>query len=899
MRYRCCLFFLCLLGVTIICAAEPALTSFATGGHTVYHIRFVQVRKDVKSVVGGCYDGAVVCYSVEGKRLWINEEQNGFPTDLAVLDSDKDGLDEVFVSYANGVLAAIDDNGKTLWTFVRPAPLIQVCAAKLKSGEVVILTGGTERILFALSSNGRAFKEKRFEYAIRHVRCGNMRGDGVPYAAVVESRTDNSRLLMHLLEPASLQSVWDKPVPLKTDNPTVGTNFEVEWLGNKAPAYSMLVEDLTGDGRDEIVLSSSFEKRGVFRVHNSDGKLIYVSKEAPSRRSAYRQNLLAAARIGGKERVVGIFGNELLVYRPDGSVEQSVEGPYAYTSLDFDAETSTCCLGSSVAGGDGIYLLGMGAPGWPDAFKNAKGVGRIVEVKKNLEVLAGQVDRFARPSYQKEPGATRVVTGRNYDEIRQQFLGRQEYKNVEFILFTLFTEDYDRSSLKYGWDKKRESRHKYNYSAEQIVEFCREREKLKEPFAVWAGHGNDPFYMQLSTLEKMISAAPAMLKYLVFPEMEHTDEAMAYAVREHIIPVSRMCRKQGTTKIILRCKNVFWNASYRLDLWGPTLLSGEYRDVFVPSMEETNGRTQAISLSGRTGLWLGGYFDSISTRVVTDNACWSRFWEYGAQQTQSHLLRALVLGASLGSDAFLVNIYQGDQRDLTPFYRMIDKGVIAIPGRDDLLSVNEVCLAMRDPSRRFLEHGKNGHDMSGYQPGEKPMVFDRMDCYWGGADTAGYDFSRYAMGSSRRMLNFLPVNPYGFIATVPVEADLTRVPRLRVKLETDGEFFYNKKGEPVSAPDFKERAIAALEQGAGSLPVLVKGDVAWTVVRIDPTHVRITLIDPGYISPAERQAEIVLQHLDGVLCRDIFTGEEWPVEKSVIRFSVPAGSIRVLDVEHR
>jgi hypothetical protein len=283
---------------------------------------------------------------------------------------------------------------------------------------------------------------------------------------------------------------------------------------------------------------------------------------------------------------------------------------------------------------------------------------------------------------------------------------------------------------------------------------------------------------------------------------------------------------------------------------------------------------------------------------VTDNANFSRLWEWSSQQQLSHLVRSLALRASLGADRFLVNIYQGDPRDMTPFYRMLEKGVIAVPDRADLMSVADVCLGMKAPSPSFLRHGKNGHNINHYQPGQPPMVFDRLDCYWGGAPTLDSDFSNYAMGSNSRMLNFLPTNPFGLIASVPADTDLNTTPFFKSMLVTDGEFFYNDDGNRVSAADHKAHAKEALQASADRLPVRVHGDVAWTVVRLDPAHVRVTLIDPGYISPADRQARIIVQHLRANECRDILSGEELPLVNDTVTVTVPAGILRIVDITH-
>ncbi len=117
-------------------------------------------------------------------------------------------------------------------------------------------------------------------------------------------------------------------------------------------------------------------------------------------------------------------------------------------------------------------------------------------------------------------------------------------------------------------------------------------------------------------------------------------------------------------------------------------------------------------------------------------------------------------------------------------------------------------------------------------------------------------------------------------------------------LISDGEFFYDDGGEAVSAVDYKPRALAALRASADRLPVRVHGEVSWTVVRLDPSHVRVTLIDPGYLSPADREARIVLQHLRGVECRDILSGEELPLVGNASVLTVPAGVLRIVDIAH-
>jgi hypothetical protein len=60
----------------------------------------------------------------------------------------------------------------------------------------------------------------------------------------------------------------------------------------------------------------------------------------------------------------------------------------------------------------------------------------------------------------------------------------------------------------------------------------------------------------------------------------------------------------------------------------------------------------------------------------------------------------------------------------------------------------------------------------------------------------------------------------------------------------------------------------------------------------------VTLIDPGYLDPADREAEIVLQHMNGLRCIDILSGETLPVESGRIHVTVPMGTLRIVDIEH-
>ncbi|NLS91435.1 MAG: hypothetical protein GXX96_04530 [Planctomycetaceae bacterium] len=467
------LFFFLVLTQSAATTDAATLEGFSTGGHTVYHLRCGRAEPNGKRVLmAAALDGAVLCYTPSGDLLWKNDAGGALPLDLAAADLDADGRDETMVASADGGLYVLDHGGKLKWQFRREPPLIQVCPVTNTGRGTVILTGGIEKKLYALSADGEVINSVEFPYPVRHIRAGNFLGDGKKYAAVLTAKNDTSRFFLQLFDPASLKPVWEKPVGLATTNPTEGTRFFVPWAGYRVAVFSVLPLDVNGDGSDEILLTDHFEKKGVFYAYNGRGEKVLTSSDRGIRGRPYRMNLLTRVTMpgSGDERVFGLFGNQLIVYDPAGKIERILDASYSLACAEFDPETGTLFLGSSISGGDGVYALHLDRPDWPSAFENLKPVGRLAQVEKNQAILAEQVKRFQRPTYQRPPKPVTVITGKSAEELREQFLEGEHYENVQFVQFNLFTEKYDRSFLAAPWDTTRETRHKYTRQLHKSID---------------------------------------------------------------------------------------------------------------------------------------------------------------------------------------------------------------------------------------------------------------------------------------------------------------------------------------------------------------------------------------------------------------------------------------------
>ena len=362
--------------ITCTIADPGPLTAFSTGGHSVYYLQPATVSKSGKrAIVAATFDGTVLCYTPDGKPVWEKKVNDYFPFDLAVADIDNDGLDEVFVATAGGTLDAYDADGNHSWSFSSKAPLYQVCPVKTGSGEWVILTGGIEEKVFALSTKGVLLNSFKAGDVVRHIRKGDILGSDKEYVAVATTSSGlGGKLSLMLLDPETLNPLWSK-TDLGSSAHNSGRRF-----------FSMIIFDLNHDGRQDIVLGGSWGDHGRILGFDYKGEQIVDSSDpmVPSR--PYQMNLLTRVNLKDSigENIFGIFGKYLIIYNRNGKIQTLLKSNYDFTGGAFDSQTSTYYLGSSPSGGDGIYALHLNRKGWQKAFEEIEPCGKLLQVQKNI-----------------------------------------------------------------------------------------------------------------------------------------------------------------------------------------------------------------------------------------------------------------------------------------------------------------------------------------------------------------------------------------------------------------------------------------------------------------------------------------------------------------------------------
>lgn len=881
--------------------AAPLAWAFPAGPSPAYHVRTLRPQPGLRGVVVACLDGTTACFSSTGRPLWTAKGAGGFPFDLAVADLDGDGLDEVLVASGDGTLQAYGPDGRTLWTFARAAPLYQVCVAHDARGQALVLTGGVEQVLYALSARGTVLRELKTEHCIRHLRAGDVLGTGRDAVALATTSSGLTGILkLFLLNPADLSVYWQR------------TDLTVRGMNPGRRFFSMLIDDLNHDGKAEVLMGGGWRENGTLHAFGPAGETLFNKSDRRIPSTPYRMSLLRKITVPGDAYVLGHFGNVLILYETNGDLRELIIGPYSFADSWFDAELKTLFLGSDVSGGTEIYAYRLDQPGWKEAFRNQRATGRLREIEDNLATLHRQIRDFQAPAYQPAPRPALAIT---------QMADTRGFQHVNFASSITLSQKVEQPDEL--WCRDQDRRMPYRQTADELVATVAEKEARGENILIWSGHG-DAIYFPLSTFERLLQAAPRHLKGFVFAEMEGTSAHTQEVVEKIILPLAELCRAHGKI-VFFRNKNVFWNGTCYLPFWSRVLLNENYRDVFVPALEETNCRSQELSLAGRVGLWQSGIFTHWACRTVTDDANFNRMFEWGGQQILSHHLRNLVSTAAMGADVFLSDIHAGVRgtpprgtdagipvaatnggggaannaylfTQLVPFYRMLEKGIIQIPTREKLRSCSDLALVMQaPPSESFLRHGVNGHRFSFPADDDPPMVFSRLDSYWGGSRVPEYDFSAYAMNVRQRTCNFLPELPYGLVPIIPARAAATE--RFRQTLVTDGEVFWDAQGGKRTAVEHRPEVEKALRAAAARLPLIVTGPAHWSAAALDARHLRVTLIDPGYLDPAARSVEIVFQHLTPKRCTDILSGETLTPRGQRLAVTIPAGVFRIIDLE--
>lgn len=900
--------------------AQQALITIETG-QTISNVR-TATGSNGEYIVASTYDGALLGYDFSGKKLWENSLSGYMNHDVWCDDVTGDDIDECFAANANGYLYAVNNLGEVLWSFKKSETPLSAVTVLQGETKAHIVVGSYDKNIYYLDGKGNLTKTlDSSTYGIEKTHA--QAGKAFPKAKYH---------VANFLRPMRQADGTDKLFLHATNNHMMGngTYYIFDPLADK-PSKTMkgrtrVVGHVTileeeGVATGEVLVGNSNVIKnsvtGILDTETGVQKNVKIrSLDSKLDTFGYRVAQPLLIKDEGEAKRLVLFGSQIaLMDGPGGNnVTEILSSKFSYNDIWQDKTSGRLILASEQSGGSAIHVLAPLESGWKEAYSALEPSETLAKIISGTAEIAQQV--------KVHKSVVADLTG------RQVIFATENKKGVEPIIKQLeqgydnpiflnnvglgSAEAYDRSFVtNKKYRDRRDGRRKYNGKQEDYIRKVRKHVKGAPGVAMWGGHGNDPLMFTMDTKRKIIDAADGKKVIMIFPEMADPNDDFNYVMDNMIYPLAEY-GKGKNFNFHVRSKHAFWQADIHMPRWS-RLIAGEFADVFVPSMEETTDKSMELSLSGRMGIWASGSVNEWAARSAQDNPSYSRLRQHSNQRVPNHFLRQQLY--AIASGATQLDNSSIDQNYMSVLWEMIAKGILFVPERNQIVSLNPVHLSMVMPDPLYLRDSQNVKWNTFYDTAEErdnPRVFSRMSGSWPGAEVTPWDFSRYAANETERRHNFIPQYPNGMVLMTPVQVGAQNDPRGLLEdhlhpIYKDRLTEFISDGRDYISSDSKTRYAAntyytkvadAIEASANILPVTVSGDVGWVVSQIEPKRLRLTLIDGGYLNPAERQAVVKFGASSPVSVTDVLTGETTKVSKGEeITLIIPPGLFRFIDIE--
>ncbi|MGA9639238.1 hypothetical protein [Flavobacterium sp.] len=858
--------------------------NFVTEGNSIREIKTATVNNTNVLYISEL-DGGVSCYTVDGKKLWRNPTQSpAVMFEIVATDVNADGNDDLLAASGDGNIYCWDSAGKLLWKF-NPGHKVRFSevAVVKNNSKIQIFAGGNDYKLYELDVKGKLISETVVQGIVRKIESGNFIDSGKQSLFVMTYNHDKFRWEFLGFMDAETKNVI-KSVTID--------DKRMKELRN-AMVTDITIADINNDKKDDVLFFAdiSFTPFMTALDANFDVLAKFKATNKESQRYGHSQGTFLPTR----NEIMFQHGGLLFVLDTKGKlIDKSGEkyGDMVHSDFVFDSNTNQLIAAGEVDGGNAVYFYKTAKDNW---WKTTpKKQGRMVEVEQNINTLYEQTLKFTLPSYQKKSDKDWVmITSKEIDPKVAKLTGQ----DIRFVIQKSPKEGTDRSAMvKIMGDValKKDGRGDYKDSRESIVQMAKDYEAKGQPFTFWAGHGNDPFYIQIETLEEILKVAPTTCYGFVYAEMDNVeDPRVQYFIKEYVPRLATAIRENNRAKLYFRYKNMFWAATSHLPLWKDMFFSGKYSDILVPASEDTSNRLQDLNLAGRVGMHSGGYINDFAMRLIDDNPTSWRPLSPGGQNSISPYLRQGVIMAAYGARYGVVadnSFTKGP--GLNVLFALMKSGVLPVVNKEDILSIGSWHL-IKEVDEKLVESVDNHHSLKQYKADDDIAVFSVGQMHWAGASIPEYDFSNIALGVKYRWLNYMPEMPHGMVPIAPIESESL------VKKEGKPYFVSNGKmgiigDKNIPAKLFGETIRTTVIKGEEQLPIVVKG-ASWSAVKLDENHTRLILVDPGYIDPKEREVIITFEGKVPVEVVDILSKEKIKTNDKSIMLSVPAGSMRFID----
>ncbi|MFY0601277.1 MAG: PQQ-like beta-propeller repeat protein [Cyclobacteriaceae bacterium] len=895
-------------------------------GYTISKVR-TAIRDNNQYIVASSYEGTMLGVSFDGVILWKNELSGFMNRDVWTADITGDENDEILTANSDGTLYCLNHFGQLLWEYKKnEAPLSSVCVIKVGSKSHIVF-GSYDRNVYYLNTQGEEVKvidastyskDKPWGKPPPTETAGHIPNFVRPFH---KSTNEEALVVQGAMHTSSA------PGYVYLFNPMEDTPYESIKLESGGTIGHMDVLDTDGDGADEFVLGSNGFLNGstIFHVNPKTGihnKVEYSSLWRQISGFGYRHTMCTIVPKGDDFEYFSLFGSDISLTDSDGDVSdiEILSSSYSYNDM-WNAGNDKIIMASAQSGGSCIHVINLSESEWKQKYERLVPPGKITKMLNDADRVQELVKTFKKPEWEGENRKVRLFT-----EARSSIEDLVEYykdENTNPIFYlnkhTGHAENWDRSNMGNAtYAAKRDGRRTYDWTQQESLDFFHPQYEDELGVSFWGGHGTDPYIFSRPTVEKIIDYGYQQGKEtnVTYPELESHDADAQWMLNDLIYPLAEHARGKNTT-LYIRTKHTFWNSIIYKPLWS-RLVSGEFSDIFIPSMEETNTKMVDISIASRVGIWMSGAVDQWGSRCARDNTSYDRLREVSHQMLPNHFLRQTIYHLAYGASN--QNNFAVDQRYFSIVYEMINKGVLYVPKREEIVSISPVHLSMLEPEDAWIDRNNEVKWTVLFDQqyeNNNPAVISRGGGEWPGAPVTEWDYSRYAAGSKERRLESLPNFENGLVIFTPpqsgVNADLN-APRGKLtehmhplykdimkEYFTDGDNYYSSEGTQVGTADQYYTVVESdIKDQSKKLPLTVKGRVAWVTAQTSPRHLRLTLVDGGYINPDDREAIITFHTSTPVKLTDLLSGETFDIsDPTEVKVKIPCGGFRFIDVEIR
>ncbi|MFI3321534.1 MAG: hypothetical protein R3Y50_03315 [Rikenellaceae bacterium] len=846
-------------------------------------------------------DGAVSLNQFNGKSRWrIPSDNPALMFEIIATDIDGDKSDDLLGVSANGSVYAWSSGGKLLWKFSTPEK-VRLCqiATVGEGSDMRIFAGGNDYNLYELDIKGNLLSTTAVEGSVLYIESGDFITKGKDDLFVFTLTHDKLHSnffgfidsdTKEIIKSGAIGDIYKEVIEVSEERLTPATSLIV----NKVS-----VSDINGDGKDDVILTghSSTGSTYVF-----DGDLNPIINCFGSKKDGQvYAHAVATSLQPVKEQIAMQYGGIMRVFDLKGNLLATVGERYKgviFNELVLAPDHKTLIGAGQIGGDNTLYCFDLTKDKWWEEPQELG--GRAAEVEDNIATLYAQALKFKRPDYQQKQQNSFTLLGVNPSSIAPEVMKLSEGEIITLSGGGNFSENTSRDHMVAAFGEsalKHDRRRKYNNTREEIVEWARQKEAANDPFEMWVGHGTDPFFVQIETIEQMLKVAPNTCRGLVYAEMAGaSDPRVVYFVNEYMPRIAKAVRDNNSkTKLYFRYKNMFWAADCHEPIWKEMFFSGKYNDILAPAAEDTNNRLQDLNFAGRVGMWMSGYVDDYAIRLINDNPTSWRPYSPGGQRSFSPYLRNAALMIAYGSRYGVFGLAYLNDLSYNPLLALVKSGILPTVKPEDILSVGSWHL-VKDIDQEYLERVNNGHNLLKYDVTDTDAIVSVAGVHWCGADIPEYDYSKIASGVNYRWLNFIPPMPNGMVPFTASEY-AKQLDKDKVGYVVSDIHHAIVDGKKVEAKEFGSTMKNIVENGGKSLLMRVD-NASWGLFKVGDNHARLILIDPGYIDPAERIATINLQNTMPKGAVDILTGEKLSVKGGKMEITVPAGSMRFIDFEY-